>query len=269
MLLRLAEGPVFENRETPDGRHQICDTPGVPLEVPALPERWLRARAWSLVPVADEVSDAVGLVGGTSGVSRRRLAGDASRAVRRAGRDPSRTPRVGSSQAGRSRRRQPPRRRGGHDPRNLGRSSPPRREHARDPGPGRRVARRGRRCRAGTRLALPIEHVGPRGRSNRSRRHVPGGARGISPSAGDRRPRPGATDARPPIRGCGWVARRRRARARSRFPTVPRSSCGVPASGFVARSSPARRARCRSSPRRRTSRSWIRWSGRGRELTTL
>jgi sugar/nucleoside kinase (ribokinase family) len=58
MLLRLAEGPVFENRETPDGRHQICDTPGVPLEVPALPERWLRARAWSLVPVADEVSDA-------------------------------------------------------------------------------------------------------------------------------------------------------------------------------------------------------------------
>ena len=40
---------VFENRETPDGRHQICDTPGVPLEVPALPERWLRARAWSLV----------------------------------------------------------------------------------------------------------------------------------------------------------------------------------------------------------------------------
>jgi sugar/nucleoside kinase (ribokinase family) len=58
MLLRLPEAPIFENRETPAGRAQVCHAPGVPLTVPALPERWLAARAWSLVPVADEVRDA-------------------------------------------------------------------------------------------------------------------------------------------------------------------------------------------------------------------
>ncbi len=57
MLLRLPEGPVFENRETPDGRTQVCHAPGVPLEIPAMPERWLATRAWSLVPVADEVPE--------------------------------------------------------------------------------------------------------------------------------------------------------------------------------------------------------------------
>src|SRR6476620_10816537 len=47
MLVPLPEGPVFENRETPEGRSQVCHASGVPLEVPALPERWLASRAWS------------------------------------------------------------------------------------------------------------------------------------------------------------------------------------------------------------------------------
>jgi len=57
LALPLAEGPVFENVETPLGRIQTCHAVGVPLTVPALPAAWLAARAWSLVPVADEVGD--------------------------------------------------------------------------------------------------------------------------------------------------------------------------------------------------------------------
>jgi sugar/nucleoside kinase (ribokinase family) len=56
-IVGLPEGPVFDNRETPEGRVQICHARGVPLAVPRLPDRWLAADAWSLVPVAGEVGD--------------------------------------------------------------------------------------------------------------------------------------------------------------------------------------------------------------------
>jgi hypothetical protein len=57
-LARLAEAPIFENRESPAGRVQTSHAVGLPLPVQALPARWREARAWSLVPVAGEVSDA-------------------------------------------------------------------------------------------------------------------------------------------------------------------------------------------------------------------
>jgi hypothetical protein len=43
--------------ETPAGRVQIAVAPGVPLEPVPLPESWLNAPGWSLVPVAGEVGD--------------------------------------------------------------------------------------------------------------------------------------------------------------------------------------------------------------------
>jgi len=57
MLQRSPEGPVFENVKTPYGRVQTCHVVGVPLSVPTLPESWLAAGAWSLVPVAGEIDD--------------------------------------------------------------------------------------------------------------------------------------------------------------------------------------------------------------------
>ena len=57
-LAHLAEGPVFDNQETPTGRVQICHAVGRPLDVPALPASWGAAAAWSLVPVAGEVGEA-------------------------------------------------------------------------------------------------------------------------------------------------------------------------------------------------------------------
>jgi sugar/nucleoside kinase (ribokinase family) len=57
-LSPLAEGPVFDNQETPDGRIQICHAVGRPLAVPELPAVWAAAAAWSLVPVAGEVGEA-------------------------------------------------------------------------------------------------------------------------------------------------------------------------------------------------------------------
>ena len=57
-LVPLGEGPVFQNRETPDGRVQSWPARGEPLSIPALPSAWLDARAWSLVPVASELTDA-------------------------------------------------------------------------------------------------------------------------------------------------------------------------------------------------------------------
>lgn len=56
-LVRLDEGPVFTNHDTPAGRAQICTTPGVPLPVAAIPTDWLTATTWFLVPVADEIDD--------------------------------------------------------------------------------------------------------------------------------------------------------------------------------------------------------------------
>ena len=57
MVVRLPEAPIFDNRETPEGRVQFCHAVGRRLPVPTLPERWLDATAWSLVPVAGEVGD--------------------------------------------------------------------------------------------------------------------------------------------------------------------------------------------------------------------
>jgi len=58
LLVPLDEGPIFHNQETPTGRVQTCVQVGVPLPVPVLPESWLAAPGWSIVPVAGEVVDA-------------------------------------------------------------------------------------------------------------------------------------------------------------------------------------------------------------------
>ena len=60
LLVPLDEGPIYHNRETPTGRVQTCVQVGVPLPVPALPESWLAAPGWSVVPVAGEVVDSLG-----------------------------------------------------------------------------------------------------------------------------------------------------------------------------------------------------------------
>ena len=57
LVVPLAEGPVFHNRETPAGRLQTCIATGVPLPVIDLPEAWRAARAWSFTPVAGEILD--------------------------------------------------------------------------------------------------------------------------------------------------------------------------------------------------------------------
>src|SRR4029077_7935630 len=56
-LVRLPEGPVFENRETPSGRVQTCHAVGRSLGEPVVPASWLEAPGWSLVPVAGEVGE--------------------------------------------------------------------------------------------------------------------------------------------------------------------------------------------------------------------
>ena len=58
LLVPLDEGPIFHNRETPNGRVQTSVLTGVPLPTPAVPESWLAAPGWSLVPVAGELTDA-------------------------------------------------------------------------------------------------------------------------------------------------------------------------------------------------------------------
>jgi hypothetical protein len=57
LLVPLAEGPIYENVETPEGRIQTCVRVGLPLPVPPLPESWLAAPAWQLAPVAGEIGD--------------------------------------------------------------------------------------------------------------------------------------------------------------------------------------------------------------------
>jgi len=56
-LVHLAQGPVFDNRETPGGRVQMSHGFGDRIEAPMLPARWLVSPAWSLVPVAGELGD--------------------------------------------------------------------------------------------------------------------------------------------------------------------------------------------------------------------
>jgi len=58
LLVPLDEGPIFHNLETPKGRVQTSVMTGVPLPIPAVPESWLAAPGWSLVPVAGELTDA-------------------------------------------------------------------------------------------------------------------------------------------------------------------------------------------------------------------
>lgn len=83
-LVRLDEGPVFDNHETLAGREQICHAVGRPLAIPALPPTWIEATAWSLVPVAGEIDDgwanavpdAAVLVLGWQGLLRHLVAGE-------------------------------------------------------------------------------------------------------------------------------------------------------------------------------------------------
>jgi len=57
VVAHLPRGPVFENREQPGGRVQLCLEPGVPLGAAELPTPWRAAGAWLLGPVASELPD--------------------------------------------------------------------------------------------------------------------------------------------------------------------------------------------------------------------
>ena len=57
VLVRLREVPVFTNAETPTGRIQRCEAPGIRLPPEALPPDWSSSGAWMLVPVMDELGD--------------------------------------------------------------------------------------------------------------------------------------------------------------------------------------------------------------------
>lgn len=57
LAVRLAETPAFRNVETPEGRVQTCVAPGQRIPRVEMPEAWLAAFAWSLVPVADELGE--------------------------------------------------------------------------------------------------------------------------------------------------------------------------------------------------------------------
>ena len=120
MLLRLPEGPVFENRETPDGtgtrsamrracrsRSRPCPSGGWPRER----GRSCRSPTRCRTPGSRSWADDAYLVVGWQGMLRELSAG---RPVTR------RAPRASALlRAGRPGRRQPPRRRGGHEPRHA------------------------------------------------------------------------------------------------------------------------------------------------------
>jgi sugar/nucleoside kinase (ribokinase family) len=57
-LVRLVNGPVFENIERPEGRRQICVSAADPIEPQALPGGWLRNDAIFFGPVAAELGQA-------------------------------------------------------------------------------------------------------------------------------------------------------------------------------------------------------------------
>lgn len=57
--IRLPEGPVFVNEERPGGRVQVAHAVGVRMPDDGLPGHWHDARAWSIVPVADELPRAM------------------------------------------------------------------------------------------------------------------------------------------------------------------------------------------------------------------
>jgi sugar/nucleoside kinase (ribokinase family) len=56
--VRLARGPVFVNRETPDGRVQESHEVSDPIPVEALPAAWAGSPGWLFAPVAAEVPEA-------------------------------------------------------------------------------------------------------------------------------------------------------------------------------------------------------------------
>ena len=55
---RLNRGPVFDNQETPTGRHQIAHSPSDRIALRELPKRWRNSDAVLLGPVADELGPA-------------------------------------------------------------------------------------------------------------------------------------------------------------------------------------------------------------------
>jgi sugar/nucleoside kinase (ribokinase family) len=57
-LVPLERGPVFDNRERPEGRLQLCHERSDPLPTDALPPEWRAVRGWILAPVAAELPDA-------------------------------------------------------------------------------------------------------------------------------------------------------------------------------------------------------------------
>ena len=57
-LVRLDRGPVFVNRETPDGRVQKSHEVSDPIPVETLPDAWAASSGWLFAPVAAEVPEA-------------------------------------------------------------------------------------------------------------------------------------------------------------------------------------------------------------------
>lgn len=57
-LVPLREGPVFDNRETPGGRHQVCLSVGDELAPRTMPAAWEAASTLVLAPVAGELGAA-------------------------------------------------------------------------------------------------------------------------------------------------------------------------------------------------------------------
>ena len=245
VLEPLAEAPVFDNRETPDGRVQICHVVGEPLRVRDVPARM--AGSPGLVARPGRRRDRRLLGGASSRLTHiSSSAGRGSCAISLAGsrsRDAAPGPSalleradlVGVSHhdvdAGTSARDTRP-----------GFLHPGRRpaRHRRRPG---RAADPRRRRRAAPGVPVPADRDGSRDRPDRRRRHVPRGAARIGPAAGHRRAERGRVD-RPT---CG--SRRRLDRSRSKVPgsapsrTARRSSSGAPGSASAGRSSRARSRR--------------------------
>jgi sugar/nucleoside kinase (ribokinase family) len=55
VTVELSHGPVFENRERPGGRRQVCHDTSDPLPTSALPPAWRRSTAFLFAPVAAEL----------------------------------------------------------------------------------------------------------------------------------------------------------------------------------------------------------------------
>lgn len=58
VLVPIAAGPVFENRDTRAGRRQIAVAAGRVLHPTRMPAGWAGARGWAFAPVAAELEDA-------------------------------------------------------------------------------------------------------------------------------------------------------------------------------------------------------------------